>query len=397
VKLIAALSFAFLLAAPSAFAQADPEESGLRLRVGPVTVQPSLAITNLGVDSNVFNSVNPQSDFTMTVTPKADLSMRLGRARLTGAVKEDLVYFRKFANERSANTSFRGGVALPLTRVTLSFGSEARNLRDRPGFEIDARSQRSERAHTAAAEIRAFGKTFVALSGSRSTVRFDRDAAYFGSSLARELNRTMTAAGVALRYQATPVTAVVVKLDRQQDRFEFSPIRDSNSTRILGGLQFDPFGLISGSATFGYRQFEPSSSIVPGYKGGVINVNVAYRASGSMRLGVQAGRDIQYSYDIDQPYYVQTGVEGSVQRQITGPFDATGRIGAQRLAYRGRIGASVPPDRADIIHVVGLGLGYRMGRAMRIGFDVDRQHRTSDLLTHGYSGLRYGTSVTYGF
>jgi hypothetical protein len=42
-------------------------------------------------------------------------------------------------------------------------------------------------------------------------------------------------------------------------------------------------------------------------------------------------------------------------------------------------------------------VGYRVGGGMRIYFNVDKQERNSDLAGHGYGGLRYGTSVTYGF
>jgi hypothetical protein len=389
----------FALAATAASAQSDGDETASAgLRLGPVRVKPSIALTNAGIDGNVFNSKPAERDFTMTVTPRAELSMRVARARLTGVVKEDLVYFHRFESERSANTSGQGTIVVPFNRLTLTASGEYLNIRDRPGFEIDARSQRTERGSSGTIEVRPFGKTFIGLTVSRADVRFDRDVTFFGSSLAHELNRTMMAASVSVRHQLTPVTSIIGRVDRQQDRFEFSHLRDSTSTKVTGGMQFDPFGLIAGSAVVGYRTFTPSSPGIVGYRGLITSIGIAVRATGSMRLGVQAVRDIQYSYDIVQPYYMQTGVEGTIQRQITGPLDLLARIGVQHLSYRGRVGSSASGlDRTDAIHSFGGGIGYRIGRAMRIGLNVDKQHRTSDLVGHGYDGLRYGTSVTYGF
>jgi hypothetical protein len=125
---------------------------------------------------------------------------------------------------------------------------------------------------------------------------------------------------------------------------------------------------------------------------------MSVRPFGATRFGIQATRDLQYSYDIEQPYYVATGTSLSVTQALSGPFDIVGRYGIQQLAYQGRFGSSPDrPDRTDVIHWFGGGIGYRVGRDMRIGINVEQQHRTSDFAHHGYDGLRYGTSVTYGF
>ena len=47
--------------------------------IGPIELYPTLALTNFGVDSNVFNEPNqdgPKRDFTMTITPATDLRLR---------------------------------------------------------------------------------------------------------------------------------------------------------------------------------------------------------------------------------------------------------------------------------------------------------------------------------
>ena len=71
----------------------------------------------------------------------------MGRSWVTGNVKEDLVWYQTFASERSANNSVKVGWLLPLNRLTFNADTAYLHTRDRPGFEIDARSQRSELAY----------------------------------------------------------------------------------------------------------------------------------------------------------------------------------------------------------------------------------------------------------
>src|SRR5204862_2869013 len=101
----------------------------------------------------------------------------------------------------------------------------------------------------------------------------------------------------------------------------------SDSTQISGGVKFDPFALLKGRPTFGYRHFEPVQAGVPSYKGSMAAVDLSYVALGSTKVTLQAARDVQYSYDINQPYYVQTGFLASLAQQIFGPVDVVGRIG----------------------------------------------------------------------
>src|SRR3954466_2939518 len=72
-----AMAFALLLRATPALAQLEPpppETSRFRVRIGPLTINPSIGLTNIGYDNNVFNTpvgLDPKGDFTFTVTPAA--------------------------------------------------------------------------------------------------------------------------------------------------------------------------------------------------------------------------------------------------------------------------------------------------------------------------------------
>ena len=395
-------SLAFL-ATVTSYAQEMPKPPDLdriRLRAGPVLVNPTLAIPNAGIDTNVFNepeSAEPDKDFTITFTPAADVWMRMGRTWIVGNAKEDLVWYNEFDSERSANGNFTASLLLPFNRLTAAVGGNWIDTRERPGFEIDTRAGRTERAYNGILEIRALSKTFFGMRGEHRSIEFDEGETYQGAELSTELNRTVNNLDLTARNQLTPLTSITFALGFVQERFDSSPLRDSDSTTFDVGLNFDRFALIAGSATFGIRDFRPLSSDVPGYTGSTAAVNLSYTALESTRLTFGVIRDVQYSYDVNQPYYLQSGFKVGLGQQIYGPIDAEFRVGFDQLAYADRQGADVAvTDRVDHVRNYGGGVGYRLGRDFRFGFNVDRARRESELPAHQYNGLRYGFAMSYG-
>jgi hypothetical protein len=237
------------------------------------------------------------------------------------------------------------------------------------------------------------------LFGARAELRkieFAEEAVFLGTNLHEELNRTVTTASLTIRHELTPLTSLTVDVGRQQERFDFSPLRDTDSTQANVGLRFDAFALITGFAQVGFRDYAPLSPDLPRYTGSIASVNLSYVALGSTRLGVIIGRDIQHSFDFNQPYYLQTGIAASIGQQIYGPLDVEGRMGNQRLAYRDRAISVIVVDRQDKVRSYGAGIGYRLSRDLRLGFNVDQQKRESLIDERRYEGLRYGMSVIFG-
>ena len=213
-----------------------------------------------------------------------------------------------------------------------------------------------------------------------------------------QLNRTTTGYGLSLRHELTPLTSISLTAGRSEDQFEFSPLRNSTSDNISGNVTFDKFALIRGGATLGYTDFHPEAPGLADYQGLTGSVNLSYTLLGSTRFGFEFGRDVQYSYDVNQPYYLQTRLAGSIAQQIFGPLDVVVRGSIATLAYRDRAGADVTvSNRVDDVSSYGGGIGYHLGRDTRLGFNVDQSNRTSDVSNRQYKNLTFGSSVTYGF
>jgi hypothetical protein len=364
-------------------------------------MNPTVSLTNLGIDQNVFNDPAdkaPKRDLTLTVTPSTELWLRMGPSWLSGSVKEDVVWYQKYASERSASNRYNLGWRVPLSRLTLTTNVAYAKAKERPGYEIDARVQRRDLEYRGSAEIRTFSKTQIGINASRSTREFAQDSTFRGVDLRQQLSYVSTATGLSLRHQLTPLTTLAMDVSRSQDRFRFSSDRDSDSMSVTGSVAFSPFAAITGGASFGYRDFKPLGPSVPEYKGTTGAADLTYTLLGATRFTLRGVRGVNYSYERDQPYYLETGVDGSIAQQIFGPFDIVGRAGAHALAYRDRAGTSVSvSDAVDHIRLYGGGVGFHMGKELRLGFNVDKVRRDSELADRRYDNFKFGTAVTYGF
>ena len=194
---------------------------------------------------------------------------------------------------------------------------------------------------------------------------------------------------------------VVLPGEATVTRFRLSPVRDSDSVSIVPGVEFNPQGLISGSAHVGFRNFVGLDAALPNFRGPVAAVDLAYRLLGSTVIGVTVDRNIDYSFEIDEPYYVTEGYGGSVRRQLGGRFDAV--VAAQQHTYRYReLGAEAEQDltgeRTDSIRNYSLSIGYRLNRGARFDVSVSYwERRSNERDFRNYQGFQLGSNVTYGF
>ncbi len=129
---------------------------------------------------------------------------------------------------------------------------------------------------------------------------------------------------------------------------------------------------------------------------------LTYRLAGLTVLGFTADRDISYSYERTQPYYVRFGYGFNVRQFLGWRLDATGGVGRYTYDYKGLLtsgGAAAAPAvlRQDVTWTWNGSIGYRFGRDNRIGLGVTYWNRNSNtLVDRNYTGLRAGLLVEYG-
>ena len=367
---------------------------------GPVYVNPGILLKELGVDTNVFNQPgDQQTDFTFTVTPKADVALPFGRRgllRTSAAV--DAVYYANYVSERSLDPQVALRAEAYARRVTFFAQGEYLNTRQRPNYEIDLRSRHVETDGSAGVAVGLTSKFSIELAARNETIRYDADQFFLGTSLQKTLNRDTTGVSATARERLTVLTTLALRYDNYRDRFPYSPERNGDSYRIMPGVEFKPRALVRGSAYVGYRSFSPKSAFLPAYKGLVSQLALSYTLLGATTFGVTYDRDLAYSFEVVNPYFLENSAGLYVRRALGGRFDVIVNAARHRYDYRDNPLTAFSAPRVDTTDNYGANLGYRFKSDTRIGLGASYYTRNSTRETfRRYDGLRIGTTVNYGF
>jgi hypothetical protein len=374
----------------------DPEAIG-RFRLGFIRFTPSIVLTNLGVDTNVFNElVDPKDDFTVMVGPKAEFWSRLGsRGRIYGSAGLDYQYFQEFDSQRSFGTADTVRLDVDLGRLTPFVDGAYTNTRIRPGFEIDTRARREDLSGRVGVSLRVQSKTKLLGWLREERFRYAAGEEFLATDLSRALDRDSTYYGGGIQVELTPLTTFLTDVEIGEDRFVRSSERDADTWKVMPGFKFKPFALIDGGLAVGYRKFQTLNRLVPDFGGVIALVDLGYTLRAT-RVSGRYNRDVTYSYETVEPYYLQTDWSVAVVQKITTAWDVAGRVGRYKLDYE-TVGLPGAERRSDSGNRYGGGIGYSLGQYVRLGFDVNYIDRQSDAsITRNYEGVRAGLTVTYG-
>lgn len=370
-----------------------------RVHLGGLALDPRLNIRNVGIDTNVFNDdANETRDATFSIGPALDSWLRAGRMGMTATSSVDWNYFRKTSSQRSFDASQTGRADVDLGWIVPHVGGAVEQTRQRLNADLDARVRRHTTRGDGGLRANLGAKLTLDLAQERRRLDFD-DEQFRDVSLDDALSRRETETTLTARYLLTPLTTVVAQAATRKDRFLRSPIRNADTEALSGGLVFKPLALISGTATVGVRRFTPLSTELPEFQGAIASVDLAYLMRDLTRWTVGVARDVDYSYETTDPYFVSTGITASVTQALGAGWDVVGRGSRTTLDYQAltTAGGTGADGRRDRVDVFGGGVGRHLGTNVRVGVDVNKSVRRSSLAGRGYRGVRVGGSVTYGF
>jgi len=367
-----------------------------RIQLGPLGLTPTISLTNIGVDTNVLNQAsNPQQDFTFTFVPGVDSTLEIGRGLLTSKTGVEMTYFAQVATERSVGFDQQGRFDLRFDKAVPYATAGYVSTYRRPNAEIDARVGQTTTGYGLGTKLMLGWRTSLDLGARRETLKLE-DVTFDGVNLSTALDRNSGIVNLNLNVALTPLTTFVVKNTLQQDRFIYSPERDTNSLSVVPGFEFKPSALIAGSAYVGFRDLQVRGTAgAPSVVAAVAAVNLGYTMRDSTRFEVKVNRDFDYSYETSEPYFLASGATLTVTQAVGGRWDALGRIGRENLDYQ-TIDLQ-PSGRRDQVFTYGTGVGYHLDIDARIGFDVNYVSRLSPIASRQYSGFQIGGSFRYGF
>lgn len=360
---------------PVPSAAQDPEERPT-LKIGPLEFRPRLLFSNVGIDNNVFNeATEPKSDFTATVTPDLEVSMHPGRLRVAYTTGSEFVYFKKYKSERSVSRNFSGRADVDLTYIRPFASISAAHTSARPNSEIDVRARHSPRVYSAGTTVKIASRTSLVFTASRSSEEY-AEGEFRGVDLATVLDSKTTAYETALYIELTPLTTFGVGVLKEEQRFARSPIRDSDSLRVAPTLTISPLGLLTGTVSVGYRRFDGLDPSLPDYTGVIASGTLGILIDERYRIATAFTRDVRYSYEPANPYYIVTGGRATITAQTYGPLDVRLLGGHEKLAYRALAG--VEPAGSDRQIIYGGGIGCRITGRVRLVIEAEASRRRSD-------------------
>jgi hypothetical protein len=388
---------------------ASEPPTSVPVRLGPVALAPTLTLSNLGWDSNVFNqpsNLDPPDDVTAVLTPEVQAWVRLGRARLSARGNVAFVYFRDHENEGSVDFDEEARLEMPMARLRPYVAGRWARARQRFSYEIDQRILRHENSQLVGTEIRVGSRTSFDVNARRNRLEFD-DQPSFGEPLVTEFyDYTSDGIGLTLRQQLTPLTSFAITGGAHRDRFDMHPERDTDTVRVSAGVELKPFALISGRAYAGWQRVELTAPGSSPFTGVVASVDLAYTLLGATRFAVQAQRDISYSAIQGQHAYLLSGVTLLIDHRLDGRWDVGARVGRHRLSYgvftpTGDPDAPPPPLSAadrEIVTQYGGEIGFRFGPDTRTAINVSHSTRVSTVTTgREYERTQVGLSIDYRF
>jgi hypothetical protein len=389
---------AALLLARGAWAQGSPILPETRpVLAGPVSMYPTIALRDAGFDSNVYNvTASPKEDFTYTVSPRIYVVAPMANTRFVGIGRGDFVYYRTYKDQQSISGLFESRYEVvspglrPFAEVDLA------NRRERQGLEIDARMRQVQTTVLLGADIDASEITAVTAWVSRRKIAWDSEEEYFGAGLTDQLNYTTDVVAGGAKFRVTPLTTIVTSVEVRRDRFDGASLRDNDSVLGSASVDFDPSAAISGHAQLGFRALKPLSPSLTDFRGVAGSARLRYVLRDLVDLNVDARRDLDYSYDPLQPYYLESGGRLTVSYRVFGTLYLIG-IGERRELRHQRLGESGFNGRREITRSGGAGVALQIRRQLRFEFVYERTTRSSnESLGRDYQRRRLFGSAAYG-
>ena len=352
----------------------DSEPTSGVIDLGRVKLAPGMTIQEFGWDSNVFDErENPKDDWVFRGKPDVAIYSTLRWVRVSAYAGSELAYYRTYDSERSAGYEYRGRLDMTVSRLYPFLGGGFTKHRTRPNGEIDVRAD-EELAEVSGGLAFELGPNSV-LYGSAMRYRTDySDSLEDGIDLETTLNRETESYSGGVRTDISPITTLTVFGGVDRDRFDESPLRDTDTNFVTATIRIGPEALISGTGSVSYRDFQPVDPLVEPYRGltGEVSASYSFLEVGRLTGGYRYG--LEYSFDAAEAYYTESSLSLTYTHRLFGEVDAQVRGSKSWFDYGYREGVEA---RTDTLGGVNVSVGYNLRNRTRISLHYEEARRRS--------------------
>ena len=312
----------------------------------------------------------------------------------------DYVWFQESTSERSNNIQYAMRFNMSASRFKPHIGADYVRTRVRRSPEIDARARRVDQSVLGGMAFEVSPRTALTASVRLDESNYDEGERFRNVALDEALNRSGRRADAGVRYAITPLTTLSVTAGFEEQTFKESHIRDLKRYTVGPTLEFSPEAAIRGRVVTAFELFKPDDPALSERRGVAYQAMLNWTLFGRTAFDLGAGRNISYSYQDTEPYYLLTNTRLVVTQSLPGWFELYGGYDWEHMAYRWSRGADPTPgnsDRVDTLAAANGGIGLRLGQTIHLKIGIDKTRRRSiEEPLQNFSRTRILSTVTLG-
>lgn len=383
----------------------EPDRAPGEVRLGRLRLTPSIGLTDIGIDTNVFDDSGRRTkDMTATVHSETQADLDFGAVRLVGTGNAGYTYYRDIERERSFDRGVSSNLELrPWQRLTLYGTNSFENTRKPFNFEVQGRASRKMYLTEVGVKFGLSRKLALEMAGNETRRRFADNATFLGIRLNDTVSERSRRVSGTIAYAVTPLTTIEVTGVGAKIRFPVASPRNNDLSQFTAGVLFKPRALISGVARVGYQRSLVLHDAALAFEGVVAKLGLNYRLRDGLTVGVVGNRMRSASIEPEYPYYVLDHVGLSVRRHLFRHFNAYLEANRTRMTYAAFGTADRPALRA-----VASELTYWYAAVLDAGLvpggrmELFAEYRplpsrvTGARQAYGYEGLKLGMTISVG-
>ena len=386
-------------------------------RWGPVLVDPSWRIQNIGYDGNVFlvpDSVPKETDWFIRTGPDLRGQLRFGR-HMALTFHDEFIWelYASHSDLNQTSNDFDGQYDLLLGPVLLTTKGRWASTFGRPNNELDQRTRldRTEIGETARFFIGS--RTDLSTTFSVERMRYN-DPDYLVSidpggtgdiillPIDNALNRDRKRWSTEWGWRPRGRTRLFAKYAILKDDF-ISDVRgrDVEERRQTLGVEFVPNAFLSGRFEFGKSKLENLDKrfdFTP-YNGTVSDTKLVYRPTGSTRVTADYERNVKFSTYENNLYFRETltGLHLESYLGNNWGFQLGGNIRQLDYPEKNTITRPIGEKRSDEITDYFGGILLRLSGGVNFSLRIGRRVRTSNVKFAEDNQTYFSTSSSYRF
>jgi opacity protein-like surface antigen len=371
-----------------------------RMRLGPIFMNPTFQIKDLGIDDNVFNDVpgGERQDLTGTLSMSSLIGLQVRGFVLTVDQANSYIWYRTYTSERSVDGALKVTGELRLGALRPCARWERAETHERGGFEIDARAGREMPAWEVGSNLQVGWRLGLTGGYRFQELRYAEGEEFDGIDLKEALDHDAEEFRGYANLALTDFTSFVTGTEFRRLRFDYTPLRDSDDVYYYGGLESTAESRLGLNVKVGWKEQRHKDPTVPGFKGIQASGSTSFVVADFMRLTFSGERTMGLSYEDVYPFYLQEG--GQVQSHIrfSEHFDLRGDAKLVWLRYKTTVtGEDIP--RLDRSMVLGGEFGYYFGGSAgtRVGIRYEYAKRTSPVDLKNYARSRIYSDFRLSF